>query len=99
MIAADWDVFVASLNVVDLLAELPGGRRDRAMRAVHEARKREIYHPLHEDDWANALREVADWNERHAAETRAKKAETKRRRERAATNRAARAAQPRGHAA
>lgn len=99
MIAPDWDVFVASLNPVDVLEELPGGRRDRAMRVVHEARKRELYHPLDVDDWANALREVADWNERHAAETRAKRAETKRRRQRAAQISAARAASPRGHAA
>jgi len=99
MIAADWDVFVASLNVVDVIAEMPGGRRDRAMRAVHKARKREIYHPLDEDDWAQALVEVGEWNLRYAAEKRAQRIENQRRRERAAISRAARAASPRGHAA
>lgn len=92
MIAADWDVFVASIDVVDLISEMPGGRRDRAMRAVHEARKREIYHPLGEDDWAHALVEAAEWNQRYAAEKRLQRIENQRRRERAATNRAARAA-------
>ncbi|SBN64432.1 hypothetical protein GA0004736_3392 [Curtobacterium sp. 9128] len=99
MIAADWDVFVASIDVVDLISEMPGGRRDRAMRAVHEARKREIYHPLGEDDWAQALVEAGEWNQREAARKRAERIENLRRRERAAINRAARAASPRGHAA
>lgn len=99
MIAADWDVFVASLNVVDLIAEMPGGRRDRAMRAVHEARKREIFHSLDEDDWAQALVEVAEWNQRNAARRRQQHIENQRRQKRAAINRAARAASPRGHAA
>lgn len=99
MIAPDWDVFVASLDVVDLLSEVPGGRRDRAMRVVHEARKREREHPLDGDDWARALAEASEWNQRHSAERRAQRIENQRRRERAAINRAARAASPRGHAA
>lgn len=99
MIAADWDVFVASIDVVDLISEMPGGRRDRAMRVVHEARKREITHPLDPEDWARALVEAGEWNQREAARKRALRIETERRRERAAISKAARAAQPRGHAA
>jgi hypothetical protein len=99
MIGADWNVFVASIDVVDLITEMPGGRRDRAMRAVHEARKRERAHPLDVDDWAQAIREVQAWNSRYAAEKRARRIENQRRHERAVTNRAARAAAQRGTAA
>lgn len=99
MIGPDWDVFVASLDVVELLSEVPGGRRDRAMRAVHEARKREREHPLDGDDWAQALREAAEWNQREAARKRAQRIENERRRERVATSRAARAASSRGRVA
>ncbi|WIA99720.1 hypothetical protein [Curtobacterium sp. MCBA15_012] len=99
VIAPDWDVFVASLDVVELLSEVPGGRRDRAMRVVHEARKREREHPLDRDDWTRALAEAAEWNHREANRKRSQRIENERRRARAASSRAARAASPRGHAA
>lgn len=71
----EWDVFIASINLTELMRERPGSPSDREMRAKHIRRRERFYRDARRrvrvaDDAAavDRRKELADasreWNER-----------------------------------
>lgn len=72
--SASWAVFIATVDRVALEHERPGSEADQAMRRQHARKVNRIYRSLNEDEWAKALGEAVEWNQRFAADRREREA-------------------------